>query len=98
MAIYELEKVTLGDVEGHGYAFTRKTVFGKAYQGVFFPENEEALDALREEEEVTFSGPVYHRRRDRSARKAKEELVVSIIGSTSTPMGERAEFEATEEA
>ena len=96
MAKYKLDRAVLGEVEGQGYAFTRKTVFGKTYQGVFFAENESALEDLNGEEEITFSGPVYHRRRDRSARKKEEELTVSIVNSTSTPMGERAEFEAVE--
>lgn len=99
MAMYELEKVVLGEVEGEGYAFTRKTVFGKTYQGVFYAEDDEALEALLEgEEELTFEGPVYHRRRDRSSRKKREELTVEIIGSTPTPRGTRTEFSAFEEA
>jgi hypothetical protein len=94
MGIYEPEKVKLGDVEGIGYAFTRRTAFGKAFQGVFFTEDEEALEQLQDQDEVTFTGAVYHRRRDRSARKKEESLTVSIIDTVSTPMGERAEFEA----
>ena len=96
MAMYEMGKVKLGDVEGQGYAFSKKTVFGKTYQGVFFPDDEEALERLQEEEELMFSGPVYHRRRDRTARRKEEELVVAIVDSTSTAVGERADFKALE--
>ena len=46
MAMYEMGKVKLGDVEGQGYAFSKKTVFGKTFQGVFFPDDEEALERL----------------------------------------------------
>lgn len=96
MALYELEKATIGDIEGQGYAFTRKTVFGKVYQGVFFPDDDTAMEELQEEDELTFSGLVYHRRRNRSARKKEESFPVSIIDSTTTPLGERAEFKAAD--
>lgn len=97
MARFELGRVTLGDIEGQGYAFAKKTVFGQTYQGIFFPDDEEALEQLRGQDEVMFSGPVYYRRRDRSARLKEEELVVAIVDSTTTPVGERADFEAVEQ-
>ena len=96
MAMLELEKVTLGDVEGQGYAFTRKTAFGKSYFGVFFAENDEELETLKEEDELDFSGTVYHRRRSGKYRKSEEEMPVSIVGVTPTGLGERVAFEAVE--
>jgi hypothetical protein len=97
MAMYQLQKATLGDVSGKGYAFAHKTFFGKAYQGVFFPDEDEAVETLRDQGELVFSGSVYHRRRDRTSRRSTEELTVAIVDSTVTPMGHRAEFEAKEE-
>ena len=94
--MYELGKVTLDGIEGQGYAFSRKTAFGKTFQGVFFPKEEEDLEELQEREKITFSGPVYHRRRNRSARRATETLEVAIENTISSPMGERARFESTE--
>lgn len=95
--MYELGKVMLDDVEGQGYAFSKKTVFGKTFQGVFFPDNEEDLEVIQAKEELTFQGPVYHRRRDRTARLSEgEELSVTITNTIQTQIGERARFEAVE--
>lgn len=92
MSKYELHNVKLGDVEGQGYAFKRRTAFGKARQGIFFPHNEEDLEKLKEGEEVTFVGPCYYRTRGPRDREFK----VTIANVTSTRMGERVDFEAVD--
>jgi len=88
MSLYDLRNATLEDVEGEGYCFSKKTVFGKQYQGVFFGEG---IDELVEEDDLTFSGILY----DRSREKEKT-FSVEITNVTSTPAGDRADFIATE--
>lgn len=88
MSLYDLHAATLENAEGEGYCFSKKTVFGKQYQGVFFGEN---ISQLEDEDEVTFSGIVY----DRSRGKEKS-FNVQITKVISTPAGERADFVATE--
>lgn len=92
MSKYQLERVTLGDVEGQGYAFKRRTAFGKARKGIFFPDNEEDLERLEEEEKVTFSGPCYYRTRGPRQR----EFDAAITNITPTRMGLRVDFEAVD--
>ncbi len=88
MSLYDLHDATLEDAEGEGFCFSKKTVFGKKYQGVFF--GEDIMD-LEDRDDVTFSGIVY----DRSREKEKT-FNVEITNVTSTPAGERADFVATE--
>ena len=88
MSLYDLHNATLEDTEGEGYCFSKKTVFGKKYQGVFFGEN---ISDLEDRDDVTFSGIVY----DRSREKEKT-FSVEITNVASTPAGERADFVATE--
>ena len=88
MSLYDLQNATLENVEGEGYCFSKKTVFGKQYQGVFFGEG---VDELEGADEVTFSGIVY----DRSREKEKT-FNVEVTKVTPTPAGERADFIATE--
>lgn len=88
MSLYDLHNATLEDVEGEGFCFSKKTVFGKKYQGVFFGNG---IDDLEGQDDVTFSGIVY----DRSREKEKT-FNVEITSVTSTPAGERADFVATE--
>ncbi len=97
MSFYELKQAELEDLEGRGYAFTKKTVFGKSYQGVFFVENEDAVEELKEQDELTFSGIVYHRRRSRDPRLKKESFPIEILDVTSTRMGERIDFASAEQ-
>lgn len=96
MPLFDLETVQLGDVEGQGYAFTRRTVFGKAFQGIIFLDNEDTLDDLQEQDELMYNGTVYHQRRSRGPRKAEESFPVEITDVTSTGMGERIAFESVE--
>lgn len=90
--MYELQKVTLGDVEGKGYAFKRRTAFGHARKGIFFPDDEADLEKLKEEETLEFSGPCYYRKR--GPRDVSFEATVFDV--TSTGMGARADFEAVD--
>ncbi|PSQ70639.1 MAG: hypothetical protein BRD26_04420 [Bacteroidetes bacterium QH_1_64_81] len=39
MSLYDLHDATLNDMEGEGFAYSEKTVYGKAYKGVFFGED-----------------------------------------------------------
>ena len=88
MSLYDLQRAKLHDVEGEGYCFSKKTVFGKQYQGVFFGDG---IDRLEGDDEVTFRGVVY----DRSRGKEKT-FTVEVTKVTPTPAGERADFVATE--
>lgn len=90
MSLYDLRNATLDDIEGEGFCFAKKTVFGKQYQGVFFGEG---LDDLEDQEELTFKGILY----DRSREKQKT-FSVEVTNVTSTPAGERVDFVATEES
>ncbi len=92
MSMYELRHVTLGEVEGRGYAFKRSTAFGQARRGIFFPNNEEDLQQLQDRDAITFSGPCYYG--DRGARDRTFE--VAIIAVTPTRFGDRVDFEALE--
>lgn len=92
MSLYNLHEAKLNDMEGQGFAYSEKTVYGKAYKGVFFAENGEDLEALEDEsEEATFTGILYDRSRER-----EKSFSVNISNVISTPSGDRADFEATE--
>ena len=91
MSKYDLKKMTLDDVEGQGYAYKRKTVFGKARQGIFFPNNEDDLEKLKEKDEVAFEGTLYYRSRGRD-----KSFDVTITNITPTRRGARADFADTD--
>ena len=66
MSLYDLHEAKLNDMEGQGFAYSEKTVYGKAYKGVFFAENGEDLESLEEKEkDATFTGILYDRSRER---------------------------------
>ncbi|NBC18984.1 MAG: hypothetical protein GVY18_16915 [Bacteroidetes bacterium] len=92
MSLYEMEDVMLGDIPGRGYAFKRRTAFGKARRGIFFPNDEEDLEKLKEDETFEFNGPCYYRKRGPRDRTFE----VQVIDITSTRMGERVDFEAVD--
>lgn len=98
MGLYQPKKATIDDTEGRGYAFSRKTVFGKSFQGVIFvegdqeqPEVEEGAsataEAFKEEEEAVFSGIVYDRSRER-----EDSFPITVTNVVTTPLGERIDF------
>lgn len=88
MSLYDLRNATLEGIEGEGFCFSKKTVFGKEYQGVFFGEG---INGLEDEEHLTFKGILY----DRSRAKEKT-FSVEVTSITSTPAGERVDFIATD--
>lgn len=94
--MFELETAKLGEVEGQGYAFTKRTAFGKAFQGVVFVDDSETAETLKEEDELVFEGTVYHRRRSRGPRKDSDTFPVEITGVTTTGLGERISFTAVD--
>lgn len=94
MSLYQPKKATLdhteGNAEGRGYAFSKKTVFGKSFQGVIFVEEEQDelnVEELKEEDELTFTGVVYDRSRER-----EDSLPVTVTNVVSTPSGDRIDF------
>jgi hypothetical protein len=92
MSLYDLHDAQLNDMEGEGFAYSEKTVYGKAYKGVFFVEDEDGVSALEEQDEdATFTGILYDRSRER-----EKSFTVDITDVISTPSGERADFVATE--
>ena len=94
MSLYNLHEATLNENEGQGYAFSEKTVYGKAYKGVFFFDRDaedEDVQNVSDKEELTFTGILY----DRSREKEKT-FPISVTDIISTPSGERVDFIATE--
>jgi hypothetical protein len=92
MSLYDLHEAQLNDAEGEGFAYSEKTVYGKAYKGVFFSERAGAIEGLEDEEDdATFTGILYDRSRER-----EKSFSVNITDVISTPSGERADFIATE--
>lgn len=93
MSLYDLHDAKLNDKEGQGYAYSRKTVYGKAYKGVFFAKEDiESVEALTEgEDEPTFTGILYDRSRER-----EKSFSVEVTDVLSTPSGDRVDFIATE--
>jgi hypothetical protein len=87
MALFETKPVTLGEIEGHGYAFKRKTAFGQAVRGIVFLDDEERAEQLQDEDSITFSGPCYFRDRSKES-----EIDVKVEDVTTTPMGTRVDF------
>ena len=104
MGLYQPKKATIDDTEGRGYAFSKKTVFGKAFQGVIFVEGDEAppeseagesespAEAFKEDEEAVFSGVVYDRSRER-----EDSFPITVTNVVTTPLGERIDFVQKEE-
>ncbi|MGI9174995.1 MAG: hypothetical protein ACR2GR_06725, partial [Rhodothermales bacterium] len=95
MSLYKPKKASIDETEGRGYAFSKKTVFGKAFQGVIFVEgDEENIDAeeLKEDEEATFTGTVYDR-----SREKEDTFPITVTNVVSTPSGERIDFVMKEE-
>ena len=92
MSLYDLHNAKLNEMEGEGFAYSEKTVYGKEYKGVFFGEDGEELEKIvDEEEEPTFEGILYDRSRER-----EKTFSIEITDVISTPSGERADFVATE--
>jgi len=99
MSLYDLHDATFDETEGRGYAYSEKTVYGKAYKGVFFFENgaaetEELAAAAEDEDDETeheFSGILYDRSRER-----EKTFPVRVDGVVNTPSGDRVDFIATE--
>ncbi|WP_022836727.1 hypothetical protein [Salisaeta longa] len=95
MSLYDLHEAQLNDMEGQGFAYSQKTVYGKAYKGVFFGEDADTIEQLAEveegEDEPTFTGILYDRSRER-----EKSFSINITKVISTPTGERADFVATE--
>ena len=92
MSLYDLHDATLDENEGQGYAYSEKTVYGKAYKGVFFFDNGAAdPEELTGEEEHEFSGILYDRSRER-----EKSFSINVENVISTPSGDRADFIATE--
>jgi hypothetical protein len=93
MSLYDLHDASLNDMEGEGFAYSEKTVYGKAYKGVFFGDDAEAIEQLADEEseDATFEGILYDRSRER-----EKSFSVEVTDVISTPSGERADFVATE--
>jgi hypothetical protein len=92
VAIYELREAELDGLAGQGYAYPVKTFRGKEYKGVFFGEDEEALQALAEKGPVPFSGTVYESTRERS-----DTLTVDVVQTLASGIGPRADFVVKEE-
>lgn len=93
MSLYDLHNAKLNEMDGEGFAYSEKTVYGKAYKGVFFGEEAEEIEELADddEEEATFEGILYDRSRER-----EKSFSVEVTDVISTPSGERADFVATE--
>ena len=91
MSMYELQDAELNGVEGQGYAYAVKTFRGKEFKGVFFANDDEALEEIKDQEEVEFSGTVYLKTRVREG-----SMPVNVTKTVSAGMGERADFIALE--
>lgn len=93
MSLYDLHDASLNDMDGEGFAYSEKTVYGKAYKGVFFGEDAAAIEDLADEDsdDATFEGILYDRSRER-----EKSFSVEVTDVISTPSGERADFVATE--
>lgn len=86
--MFELQPVTLGDLDGQGYAFKRKTAFGQARRGIAFLEDEDQVERLQAAEAITFNGPVYYKQR--GPREREFDVVVEDV--IPTRMGTRIDF------
>ena len=92
MSLYDLHDAQLNDFEGEGFAYSQKTVYGKAYKGVFFADQGISIEDLAEkDDDAEFQGILYDRSRER-----EKSFSVEITDVISTPSGDRADFVATE--
>ena len=51
MSLYDLHNAKLNEMEGEGFAYSEKTVYGKEYKGVFFGEDEDEIEKIVDGEE-----------------------------------------------
>ena len=98
MALYSHQEATLGDLEGTGYLFRRRSPLGDEYKGVFFgPEGEsETLESLVDDEPVTFSGVLYKKNKSGKVSEKQVELDVDVKSYREVSMGDRALIEAVD--
>ncbi|MBO6574898.1 MAG: hypothetical protein JJ896_05775 [Rhodothermales bacterium] len=96
MALYSHQEATLADLNGSGYLFRKRSPLGDEYKGVFFgPEGEaETLEALVEDEPVTFSGVLYKKNRSGKVTSEQVELSVDVTSFREVSLGDRALIEA----
>ena len=92
MSIYALQEAELNGIEGQGYAYPVKTFRGKEYRGVFFADDEDAVQEAQAEDEVQFTGTIYDATRERV-----ETFPVNVTDTVAVGIGERATFEAVEQ-
>lgn len=99
MSLHTPQAASLGDIEGRGYAFVRRTFRGQEVQGVFFGEEEDLsdLEALLTQEEVRFEGVVYNRLRSGKIRKKMKAFLVDVKNLLRVRAGERVDFKVLEE-
>lgn len=92
MSLYDLHDAQLDDLDGEGFAYSEKTVYGKAYKGVFFANSPDAVEEIADSDgDATFTGILYDR-----SRESEKSFTVDVTNVISTPTGERADFVATE--
>ena len=98
MALYNHQEAKLGELEGTGYLFRRRSPLGDEYKGVFFgPDGEaETLESLVDEDPVTFSGVLYKKNRSGKVSQEKVELAVDVTSYREVSLGDRALIEAVE--
>lgn len=99
MPLYRKEEATLGDIEGEGFAFRKRTFRGDEYKGVFFVDDEADVDleSLTDEGKVEFTGTVYRKTRAGKVRKRITTFLVDVKNLISVRIGERADFKVLEE-
>lgn len=99
MALYQHQEAQLGEVEGTGYLFRRRTAFGDQYQGVFIASEEASgkLEELQSEDSVTFSGTAYKKNRSGQVSANEVEFEVDVKSLATVAMGERALLEVVED-
>jgi len=99
MALYKHQDAQLGEIEGSGYLFRKRTVHGDEYYGVFIGPEDSAdqLEKMKGEETVTFSGVAYRKNRSGKVKRAEGEYNVDITGIKSVGMGERALLEVVDD-
>lgn len=99
MALYQHQDAQLGEIEGTGYLFRKRTAFGDQYQGVFFAPDDasEKLGELQDADSVTFSGIAYKKNRSGKVSANEVEFEVDVKSLTTVAMGERALLEVVED-
>ncbi|NND73349.1 MAG: hypothetical protein HKN43_17370 [Rhodothermales bacterium] len=98
MSLYAARQATLGEIDGSGYAFLKRSSIKGQYQGVFFVESElkEQLESLTGEESVSFTGVVYTKNRSGGVRENRETVEVDVYNLVSVGVGARADFRVVE--